>query len=441
MLQNINCRVYTKLSQAAVVVVGSHESTLTPARSMMMIWPDIPNLALSVTTVQQALYCWSHNVKGTSQTGLKCQWVWHQSIHNEDKWTVEPGSLLASSSFRPMRDIVCHCEDIWKPFEPRVLPVWIVQNVSSSQCPRSHSLLSRRPLLAWWWWWCGHPAARPGHVCVWYVCRTEARGVTLLTDHTDPTFGLQSSSCAIAERARFVGEFRLCQDECTFACTFVHTLPDVAITQSGGLSPSEANKWNCVCVCVWFFNKLLLFSILELLSQNVIKNQITPDFSQSTNAVIDQHIRQQCGEYDDTSISWHGPVQPLILASDLSDKAGLVPVSAVSGRCTLQMCSEAFQEPSHPASVPYFHLLRLEKLGWPSFSGKQQHISVAIWLYPIAMLPPALHPWPILLDCRASSEGQRAERAWERTGRWATVQPGDCGASVCLWREVKIDLR
>lgn len=368
----------------------------------------------------------------------------NQSIHNEDKWTVEPGSLLASSSFRRMRNIVCHCEDIWKPFEPRVLPVWIVQNVSSSQCPRSHSLLSRRPLLAWWWWWwwCGHPAARPGHVCVCGMSVGQKPEVSLcsLTTLIPPSDCRAAAALSRSERGLWGNSVFVKMNVRLHArlCTRSQMLRLLRAEDFHHLRLTS----EIVCVCASdFFNKLLLFSILELLSQNVIKNQITPDFSQSTNAVIDQHIRQQCGEYDDTSISWHGPVQPLILASDLSDEAGLVPVSAVSGRCTLQMCSEAFQEPWHPASVPYFHLLRLEKLGWPSFSGKQQHISVAIWLYPIAMLPPALHPWPILLDCRASSEGQRAERAWERTGRWATVQPGDCGASVCLWREVKIDLR
>lgn len=89
------------------------------------------------------------------------------------------------------------------------------------------------------------------------------------------------------------------------------------------------------------------------------------------------------------------------------------------------MCSEAFKELWHPASVPYFHLLRLEKFRWPS-SLENNNIfqSQKKWLYPITVLPPVLHPCPIYLsawrvirvkEARKCESGQRGrQRCCER---------------------------
>ena len=62
------------------------------------------------------------------------------------------------------------------------------------------------------------------------------------------------------------------------------------------------------------------------------------------------------------------------------------------------MCSEAFKELWHPASVPYFHLLRLEKFRWPSSLENNNIFQSQKWLYPITILPPVLHPCPIYLS-------------------------------------------
>lgn len=63
---------------------------------------------------------------------------------------------------------------------------------------------------------------------------------------------------------RFYGGIPSLKDECTFSCTFVCTLPDVAITQSRGVSPAEDNK--CVCATSEFWVKPLIFFHLAIIT-------------------------------------------------------------------------------------------------------------------------------------------------------------------------------
>lgn len=100
-----------------------------------------------------------------------------------------------------------------------------------------------------------------------------------------------------------------------------------------------------------------MFSILQLLSQSVIKNRIILESLQITSVVIYNNIQQQCRNMTQkrSNISRCQRAFPLILASDLLDEVNLVPVSGVSSaarcRCAVRPLRNSDTPPQCPTSI------------------------------------------------------------------------------------------
>lgn len=90
---------------------------------------------------------------------------------------------------------------------------------------------------------------------VQYMCAVfgvPARVHTMLADRSaSPLNHSTDSPSKVDQQLQYHGEHRFyggippLKDKCTLSCTFVHTLPDGAITQSRGESPVEVNKSVC----------------------------------------------------------------------------------------------------------------------------------------------------------------------------------------------------
>lgn len=131
---------------------------------------------------------------------------------------------------------------------------------------------------------------------------------------------------------------------------------------------------------------------------------------------------------------WHRNHQHLLvyvgLTADSSiwpfNEINLAAVNSVSSAAQCRCAVRSSRNSDTPPQCPNFTYLDWKKL---RFSGKQQHILIGIWLYPIAFLPLILHPCPILFDCLASSYSQCADR-----------EVCNCDASGLVLWDLKIHL-